>query len=71
MDAFLSYALAGKRIVLASWMISILYNFVGLSFAVQAKLSPMLAAILMPVSSITIVTFVTIATSIAARRRGL
>jgi hypothetical protein len=31
----------------------------------------MLAAILMPVSSITIVTFVTIATSIAARRRGL
>ncbi|HZH37898.1 MAG TPA: HAD-IC family P-type ATPase, partial [Flavisolibacter sp.] len=70
-DAFLSYAIAGKRIVLASWMISILYNFVGLSFAVQAKLSPMLAAILMPVSSITIVTFVTIATSIAARRRGL
>jgi P-type Cu+ transporter len=71
LTAFISYALAGKRIVLASWIISILYNFVGLSFAVQAKLSPMVAAILMPVSSITIVTFVTIATSIAARRRGL
>jgi Cu+-exporting ATPase len=68
---FLSYAIAGKRIVLASWIISILYNFVGLGFAVQAKLSPMVAAILMPVSSITIVTFVTIATSIAAKRRGL
>ena len=71
LTAFISYALAGKRIVLASWIISILYNFVGLSFAVQAKLSPMVAAILMPVSSITIVTFVTIATSIAAKRKGL
>lgn len=70
-DAFLRYAKDGKTIVLASWIISILYNFVGLSFAVQAKLSPMVAAILMPVSSITIVTFVTIATSWAARRRGL
>lgn len=71
LDAFLSYAKAGKRVVLASWIISILYNFVGLSFALSANLSPMVAAILMPVSSITIVTFVTIATSIAAKRRGL
>lgn len=71
LDAFIAYATAGKRIVFASWVISILYNFVGLSFAVQAKLSPMVAAILMPVSSITIVTFVTIATSVAAKRRGL
>jgi len=69
--AFLSYAKAGKRVVLTSWIISILYNFVGLSFALSANLSPMVAAILMPVSSITIVTFVTIATSIAAKRRGL
>lgn len=71
LDAFIAYATDGKRIVFASWIVSILYNFVGLSFAVQAKLSPMVAAILMPVSSITIVTFVTIATSIAAKRRGL
>jgi Cu+-exporting ATPase len=70
-DEFLSYAKAGKRVVLTSWIISILYNFAGLNFALQAKLSPMVAAILMPVSSITIVTFVTIATTIAARRRGL
>jgi len=70
-DAFLRYARAGKRVVLASWILSILYNFVGLSFALTANLSPMIAAILMPVSSITIVTFVTIATSIAAKRVGL
>jgi P-type Cu+ transporter len=71
LDDFLSYAKAGKRVVLVSWIISILYNFVGLSFALTANLDPMIAAILMPVSSITIVTFVTIATTIAAKRRGL
>lgn len=71
LDAFLSYAKAGKTVTLASWIISILYNFVGLSFALSANLSPMVAAILMPISSITIVTFVTMATSIAAKRRGL
>ena len=71
LDAFLSYAKAGKKVVLASWIISILYNFIGLSFALQAKLSPLTAAILMPISSITIVSLVTIATSIAAKRRGL
>jgi Cu+-exporting ATPase len=71
LGAFLSYAKAGKKVVVASWIISILYNFVGLSFALSANLSPMVAAILMPVSSITIVTFVTIATSITAKQRGL
>ena len=71
LGAFLSYAKAGKKVVVTSWIISILYNFVGLSFALSANLSPMVAAILMPVSSITIVTFVTIATSITAKRRGL
>lgn len=71
LGSFLSYARAGKTIVLWSWILSILYNFVGVGIAVHAKMSPMVAAILMPVSSVTIVTFVTIATSIAAKRRGL
>ncbi|WP_226999011.1 heavy metal translocating P-type ATPase [Flavisolibacter tropicus] len=71
LDAFLQYARSGKRVVSISFTLSILYNIVGLSFALQAKLSPMVAAILMPLSSITIVTFVTIATSIAARRNGV
>ena len=68
---FLGYARAGKKIVLASFIISILYNFIGLGFAVQALLSPMIAAILMPVSSITIVSFVTLAATIVARKKGL
>jgi Cu+-exporting ATPase len=71
LHAFIAYAKAGKYIVTGSFVLSILYNIVGLSFAVQALLSPMVAAILMPLSSISIVTFVTIATSVSARKKGL
>jgi P-type Cu+ transporter len=71
LHAFIAYAKAGKHIVTGSFVLSILYNIVGLSFAVQALLSPMVAAILMPLSSISIVTFVTIATSVSARKKGL
>lgn len=56
------------RIVYASFVISFLYNVVGLSFAVSGQLSPIIAAILMPVSSITVVAFVTIASRISMRK---
>lgn len=45
---------ANKRIVQAAFIISILYNIVGISFAVQGVLSPLKAAILMPASSLSI-----------------
>ena len=71
LDKFISYARAGKNIVLASFILSILYNIVGLSFAVQGILSPMVAAILMPASSISIVLFVSLCSSFIARNKGL
>ncbi len=71
LDKFISYAKAGKKIVLASFILSILYNIVGLSFAVQGILSPMIAAILMPASSISIVLFVSLYSSFIARNKGL
>ena len=70
-DRFIQYARSGKKIITWSFILSILYNVVGLSFATQGLLSPLVAAILMPVSSISIVTFVTLATSISARKKGL
>jgi Cu+-exporting ATPase len=70
-DKLLSYAKAGKTIVTASFILSILYNIVGLSFAVTGVLSPLIAAILMPASSISIVLFVTLLSNIVARRKGL
>lgn len=71
LDKFISYAKAGKQIVTGSFILSILYNVVGLSFAVQGILSPMIAAILMPASSISIVVFVSGYSSRVARRKGL
>ncbi|MGG9972569.1 heavy metal translocating P-type ATPase [Ferruginibacter sp. SUN002] len=71
LDKFLAYARSGKNIVTASFVLSILYNIVGLSFAVQAQLSPMVAAILMPASSISIVLLVTLLSSFIARQKGL
>ena len=71
LDKFLAFARSGKKIVTASFILSILYNIVGLSFAVQGILSPMVAAILMPASSISIVLLVTALSSVSARLKGL
>jgi Cu+-exporting ATPase len=65
--SILRYAKKGKTIVTASFVLSILYNVVGLSFATQGLLSPMIAAILMPASSISIVLLVSIYTRLSAR----
>jgi Cu+-exporting ATPase len=46
-------------IIKLSFLISFLYNAVGLSLAVSATLTPLFAAIFMPISSITIIVFVT------------
>lgn len=59
------------RIVIASLILSLLYNVVGLSFAVTGHLTPLVAAILMPVSSVSVVGFVSLAVWQAARREGL
>jgi P-type Cu+ transporter len=69
--SLLRFARKGKAIVTASFILSILYNIVGLGFAVQGDLSPLIAAILMPASSISIVIFVTIVSTFTARRLGL
>ncbi len=64
---FIRFSGISLNVVKASYFISIIYNIVGLTFAVQGLLSPIIAAILMPLSSVTVVTFVTFATRIAAR----
>lgn len=71
LDKFLTLSKKSVSIILVSFVISILYNIVGLSFAVQGLLSPLVAAILMPISSITIVIFTTVSTRLAAKRIGL
>ncbi len=67
----LAFARASVRIVFLSFALSFLYNIVGFFFAMQGTLSPLIAAILMPLSSITVVIVATLATRAAAKQRGL
>jgi Cu+-exporting ATPase len=68
---FLNYSQSAIKIIYISFVISFFYNLVGLSFAIQGMLSPLIAAILMPLSSISVVLFATISTNLLAKRRGL
>lgn len=68
---FLAFAKDSRKIIKASFGLSFLYNIVGLSLAVQGLLSPVLCAILMPVSSISVVIFTTLVTNFMGVRKGL
>ncbi|MGB3619584.1 MAG: HAD-IC family P-type ATPase, partial [Catalinimonas sp.] len=68
LDRFLRLARASRRITLAAFGLSFLYNAVGLSFAVSGLLTPVVAAVLMPLSSVTVVGFVTAAVHLTDRR---
>jgi Cu+-exporting ATPase len=52
-----------------SFALSLLYNVVGLSFAVTGNLLPLVAAIIMPLSTITIVSFVTLMSNYYASKK--
>ncbi len=64
----LNYAKSAMRIVRMSFFISITYNSIGMFFAMQGLVTPLFAAILMPISSVTVVSFVTIATNWVAKK---
>ncbi|MEQ9302056.1 MAG: heavy metal translocating P-type ATPase metal-binding domain-containing protein [Cyclobacteriaceae bacterium] len=69
--AFMDFAKSSKGIIIASFVISFLYNIVGLSLAVTGLLEPVYAAILMPVSSITVVAFATLSIHLLTRIKKL
>lgn len=65
---FLKFTRTSMNIVYAGFTISFLYNLIGLSFAVQGQLTPIVAAILMPISSVSVVAFASFSVSLAAKR---
>lgn len=65
---FINLSKSAIKIVKWSFVLSFMYNVVGVSFAVTGRLEPVVAAILMPLSSISIVVFTTIATNLKARK---
>ncbi|MCB4808834.1 heavy metal translocating P-type ATPase metal-binding domain-containing protein [Tamlana sp. 62-3] len=56
------------KIIKWSFVFSFFYNAIGLYFAITGQLMPVIAAILMPLSSISIVVFTTIATNILGQK---
>lgn len=60
-------ARTASSVITISFIISLLYNIVGLFIAMQGKMSPLIAAILMPLSTISIVLITVGLTAIAAR----
>lgn len=59
LNYFLKLSHKAISIIKMSFGLSLLYNVVGLAFAVTGNLLPLVAAIIMPLSTITIVSFVT------------
>jgi Cu+-exporting ATPase len=68
---FIQLARDGVKIVHWSYAIAFAYNIIGLSYAVSGHLSPLVAAILMPVSSISIVLFGVGFGNLRAKQLGL
>jgi Cu+-exporting ATPase len=65
---FLKLSKKAMKTIKMSFGLSLLYNVVGLSFAITGHLQPLIAAIIMPLSTITIVSFVTIMSNYYAKK---
>lgn len=65
---FLKLSRAATTILKVAFAISFCYNVIALSFAVSGHLTPLVAAILMPISSISVVGFSTLAVNFASRK---
>ncbi len=68
LDRMLGFSRSSMRWVKRGLLLSLSYNIVGLSFAVQGLLSPLVAAILMPLSSVSVVLLGMITTWLAGRQ---
>jgi P-type Cu+ transporter len=69
LDHFIALSKSAMIILKAAFGISFLYNFIALGFAVTGHLSPLIAAILMPVSSMSVVGFSVLAVNGVSRNQ--
>lgn len=65
----LKFTRSGLNIIKGIFIVSLAYNIIGISFAVQGTLSPLVAAILMPISAFTVIILSYIFVYIVARRQ--
>lgn len=69
LDKFIALAKSSTLILKSAFVISFLYNAVALEFAITGNLTPLTAAILMPLSSISVVGFSSIAVNVVAKQK--
>lgn len=67
LDAVRIFSRRSVRVVRAAFIISALYNLVGVGIAASGRLSPVVCAVLMPLSSATVVVFACLAAKWAGR----
>jgi len=67
-DRFMKMSKKSIWVIKISFGLSLTYNVIGISIALMGFLSPLAAAILMPISTVTIIGFVTIGSNLWARR---
>jgi len=65
---FLNLSKKAITTIKMSFALSLAYNSIGLTFALLGKLSPLTVAIIMPLSTVTIVSFVTIMSNYYAKK---
>jgi Cu+-exporting ATPase len=68
LDKFLSLARYSAVILKIAFGISFFYNAIALTIAMSGHLTPLVAAVLMPVSSISVVGFSTLAVNLVANK---
>ncbi len=71
LDKFLRISENTLKVIYISFLLAFIYNIIGLGFAVTNNLTPIVAAILMPISSISIVIFVTTLTGILSKKLNI
>ena len=68
LPAFLRYTRLARQVVVTCFAISVAYNAIGLGFALAGALTPLASAVLMPISSLTVVGISSGAMRLSARR---
>ena len=71
LPGLLAFSRRTVRVIHTCFALSLAYNVVGLAYAMRGALSPLVCAVLMPLSSVTVVGFALLATRWSARRSGL
>jgi len=66
--SYLTFLKKARYIIIGAFVLAFLYNVAGLYFAVRGELLPVVAAILMPLSSITVMVYGLVASTMAFRR---